>query len=73
MGGGWGGHKAVVYRFRRGVGEWGVGGWVGGDVTRRWYIGSDEGWVGRWVGRSQGWRWYIGSDEGWVSGRWVGR
>ena len=51
MGGGWGGHKAVVYRFRRGVGEWGVGGWVGGEVTRRWYIGSDEGWVGGgWVG-----------------------
>ena len=32
----------VVYRFRRGVGGWGMG----GDVTRRWYIGSDEEWVG---------------------------
>ena len=48
MGGGWGGDKAVVYRFRRGVGVCGVG----GEVTRRWCIGSDEGWVcGGWVGR----------------------
>ena len=34
-----------------------MSGWVGGEVTRRWYIGSDEGWVsgvgewGGWVGR----------------------
>ena len=49
MGGGWGGDKAVVYLFRRGVGVWGVG----GVVTRRWYICSDEGWVGGWVRRSQ--------------------
>ena len=68
--GGWGGDKAVVYRFRRGVVGW-VGGEVGGEVTGLAVVYRFRRGVGEWgVGGEVTRRWYICSDEGWLGG-WV--